>query len=311
MAKECNGFLEKVEQKCPSASDLSTLQMYEERLCGEFSTVHFQAVKAKACAVGPGASGAMRAWNAAWLQCQQLRQHLEEMHKRKKFADKKWTTAANTQAGDGRLDRRREKGRGESSLSLQEISETKLESTAAAMCNHYYKEGGEKGEPREENLPHTPFPDGKTISMFPQNGICHPESKWRPREHHSEADLRSLDSTEVGKDFLVRQPLGRSLSEGSYAGSQLTSTYGFPPLNVRNKHCQSRTQPLELNLQPIHILPVSHNESLRSGNLSGVSQSVSKEEEGKGSTAFTQSPEDLRTPETLLTATDSNGSVAL
>lgn len=310
MAKECNHFLEKVEQRCHSASNLSTLQMYEERLCGEFSTVHFQAVKAKACAVGSGASGAMRVWNAAWLQCQQLRHHLEEMQKKKKYADKKRTTAANTQGGDGGLDRRREKGRGESSPSLQGISETKLGSTAAACCNHYFKEGGEKGEPGGQNLPHTPFPDGKTTSIFPQNGSC-PESKWRPREHHSEADLRSVDSAEVGEDFLVRQPLGRSLSEGSYAGFQLTSTYGFTPLNVRNKHCQRRTQPLELNLQPVHILPVSHNESLRSGNLSCISQSVSNEEEGKGCTAFTQSPEDLKTPETLLTATDSNGSVAL
>nr|CBN80926.1 Puratrophin-1 [Dicentrarchus labrax] len=194
LAKECSHFLEKVEQGCYSAQTLSTLQMYEERLGGEFSTPHFQALKAKACTVGKGAL----MWNATWVQCQEVRQRLEEMQK-KKGVDKnqiQQSTAANPQGEDGGMEKEKRK------------------------------------------------------------------SKWRPRGHHSEADLRSTDLVEGGNGFPLHRPLGRSLSEGSYVSPHLTSISGFSPLNVRHKHCQSKTHPLEQNLQPVQNLPISHNESL-------------------------------------------------
>lgn len=326
LAKECSRFLEKVEPRCYSASTLSTLQMYEERLGGEFSTLHFQAVKAKACAMGSGVSGVMRLWNAAWVQCQELRQHLEEMQKQKKCIDKnqfQQSTAANPQGKDGGVEKKEKRSglrEGEFSLTQQltsqkeevKVSETEGESTTAACFTHYLKpdlKGSEKRESRVQNLPHAPVKNEKMT--FPQNGSCQPESKWRPREHHSEADLRSADSFEGGDDFPVRQALARSLSEGSHVSCHLTSTYGFSPLNVRNKHCQSVTQPLKLNLQPVQNLHISHDESLRCGNLSCASKSDSNEEEGEGCTASTQGPQDLRTPETLLTPTENNGSNVL
>uniref|UniRef100_A0A671XPH5 Quattro n=1 Tax=Sparus aurata TaxID=8175 RepID=A0A671XPH5_SPAAU len=248
LAKECSHFLEKVEPGCYSAQNLSTLQMYEERLGGEFSTPHFQALKAKACAVGLGASGVMRVWNAALVECREVRQRLEEMQM-KKGVDKNQiqpTTAANPQGEDGGIEKR-------------EKIKTKL----------------------------------------------------RPREHHSEADLRSTDSVEGGRDVPPHQPLGRSLSEGSHASPYLTSTSSFSPLNVRHKHCQSWTQPLEQNPKPVQNLPNSHNESLQSGNLSCKSKSNGIEDESEGCTASTQSPKDLKTPETLLTAAENNCSNVL
>lgn len=297
--------------------------MYEERLGGEFSTAHFQAVKAKACAVGTGASVVMRVWNAAWVQCQELRRHLEEMQKKKKGIDKNQiqeTTVANPQGeGEGmeKKEKRNEVGGGEISLTQQltsqveevKISETEGERTTAACFSHDFKpdlKGSEKGESRVQNLPHIPFKYEKMTPVFPQNGNCHTESKWRPREHHSEADLRSADSVKGGDVVPVRQPLGRSLSEGSHESFHIRSTFCFSPLNVRNKHCQTRTRPLELNLQPVQSRPISHNESLRLGNLSKMSKSGSNEEEGEGCTGSTQSPH-----ETLLTPTENNGSNVL
>ncbi|XP_060926172.1 quattro [Limanda limanda] len=93
-------FCFQVEQGCYSAQTLSTRQMYERRLGGEFSTLHFQALKAKACAVG---SGVLKVWNASCVQCQEVRKRLEEMQK-KKGADKKQTqqtTAAASQMEPG------------------------------------------------------------------------------------------------------------------------------------------------------------------------------------------------------------------
>ncbi|XP_041814017.1 uncharacterized protein LOC121621588 isoform X2 [Chelmon rostratus] len=328
LAKDCSHILEKVEQGCYSASTLSTLQMYEERLGGEFSTLHFQAVKAKACAVGSGASGVMGVWNAAWVQCQEVRQHLEEMQKKKKGVDKnqiQQVTAANPQGEDGGMEKkekRSEVGEGECFLTQQltsqkevvKISESEGESTTAACFNHRLKadmKRSKKEELQAQKSPEAPVKNEKTSPVFPQNDDCHPESKWRPREHHSEADLRSADSAEGADIFPLHQPLGRSLSEGSSVSSHLTSISDFSPLNIRNKHCQSRTQPPEQNLQPIQNLLISHNESLQSGNLSCGPKRDSNDEEGEGCTAPTHSPKGLRSPETLLTPTENNGSNVL
>ncbi|XP_044036632.1 uncharacterized protein KIAA1755 homolog [Siniperca chuatsi] len=303
LAKECSHYLEKVDQGCYSTQTLSTLQMYKERLGGEFSTSHFQALKAKVCAVGSGASGVMSVWNAAWVQCQEVRQCLEEMQK-KKDVDKnqiQQTTAASPQGEDGGMEKkekRSEVGEDECFLTQQLtsrkevdiISESEGESTSAACFNHHLKPDTK-----------VPLKNEKMTPVFPQND-CQPESKWRPRDHHSETDLRSADSVEKGDDFPSHQPLVRSRSEGSCVRSHLTSIPGFSPLNIRHKHCQSMTQPLEQNL------PISHNESLRSGNLSCESKRDSNEAEGEGCKTSTQSPKDLKTPETLLTPTENNGS---
>ncbi|AWP03134.1 pleckstrin -likey domain containing family G (with RhoGef domain) member 4 [Scophthalmus maximus] len=203
LAKECSHFLEQVEPGCYSAQTLNTLQMYEKRLGGEFSTVHFQALKVKACGVGSGASGVIEVWNATWVQCQEVRQRLEETQK-KTGVDKhqiQQTTAANSQM----------------------------------------ENGGTEKEGEDER----------------------PLTKRRPREHHSEADLRITECTEVCDDFPLHKGLGRSLSEGSYVSAHLTSISGFSPLDVRHKHCQSRLQPLEKNLQPFQNLPISHDGSLQ------------------------------------------------
>lgn len=316
LAQECSHFLAKVEQRCYSASTLSTLQMYEERLGGEFSTLHFQAVKAKACAVGAGAMGVMKVWNAARLRCQQVRQHLNEVQKKKKALDKKQiqkTAAAKLQPEDGgveKKDRGSEVGKGEFSVTQQEVrlSESEGENTTAACFHQYMKPDlKEKVESTAQNLPHT---SGQN-PFFPQNNNCHPESKWRPREHHSEADLRSADSVEGGDNFPSHQTLGRSLSERSDVGFQLTSAYGFLPLNVRDKHCPSRTQPLEVTLQPVKNLPVSHIESFRLGTQNCVSKSDSNEKECEGHAASTEGPHYLRISDTVLFPAEDIGSTVL
>ncbi|XP_062271900.1 pleckstrin homology domain-containing family G member 4B-like [Scomber scombrus] len=238
-------FCNQVELGCYSAQAcLSTLQMYEERLGGEFSTTHFQTLKAKACTVRSGASGVMGVWNAAWVQCQEVRQRVEEMQKKNTCKDKtpnQQATAVNTQGEAG---------------------------------------GMKNNEERK--------------------------TKWRPREHHSEADLRSTDSVEGADDFLSHKPLGRSLSEGSHASSHLTFASNFSPLNERHRHCQSKTQPLIQNQQTIQNPPTSHDQSLL---LTCKSKRDSNKEEGgstKGCTVSTQSSKDLRTPEILLSPTENN-----
>lgn len=259
-------------------------------------------------------------WNAAWVQCQEVRQRLEEMQK-KKGVDKnqiQQTTAANPQGEDGGLEKKEKWGEDECSLPQQptsqkdiaNISENKVESTTAACFNHHLKPDL-KVESQVQKLPEVPVKSEQNTPVFLQNGNCHPEIKQRPKEHHSEVDLRSADSIEGGDDFPLHQPLGRSLSEGSCVSSRLTSISSFSPLNVRHKHCQSGTQPLEQNLHPVQNLPISHNESLRSGKLSCESKSDSNEEESERCTASTQGPKDLRTPETLLTPTENNGSNVL
>lgn len=238
LAKECSHFLEKVEQRCRSAATQSAMHMYEDRLGGEFSTLNFQAVKAKACAVGSGASGAMKAWNAAWAQCQQLRQHLDKMQKNKTASDKELSRrppAAKPHPEDGGGERT---GKG---------SEAQLQSRPEEDVTVREHEGGQSTI--STNL--HPYLQPDLTENAPRAAVqCAvlPQTNGRPREHHSEADLRAGDPLGEDGGFPARQHLGRSLSEGSHAGLQLPSS--FLPLNVRNKHCQSRTQPLQLNLHP-------------------------------------------------------------
>uniref|UniRef100_A0A8D3E4N2 Quattro n=1 Tax=Scophthalmus maximus TaxID=52904 RepID=A0A8D3E4N2_SCOMX len=322
LAKECSHFLEQVEPGCYSAQTLNTLQMYEKRLGGEFSTVHFQALKVKACGVGSGASGVIEVWNATWVQCQEVRQRLEETQK-KTGVDKhqiQQTTAANSQMENGGTEK---EGEDERPLTKQptspkedvKISENARESTNSACLSHHLKpdmKGDERGEPRAQRSPDATVDNEKMSPLnVPQNIDHHPETRRRPREHHSEADLRITECTEVCDDFPLHKGLGRSLSEGSYVSAHLTSISGFSPLDVRHKHCQSRLQPLEKNLQPFQNLPISHDGSLQSGNLSCKSLRDSNEVDRGGCTVSTHSPKELRTPETLLTPTENNGSSVL
>lgn len=332
MAKECSHFLEQVELGCYLAqARQNTHQMYEERLDGEFSTPHFQALKAKACTVRSGASGVMSVWNAAWVQCQEARQRLEDMQKKNKCVDKsqnQQATAVNTQGEAAGMENKEEKSKVEkaacsmtqlqtSHKEVDDVSESASESTTVACFNHHLKpdmKRSEKGESKALQLPEAPVKNGKMTLTFPQNGNCHPETKWRPREHHSEADLRSADSVEGGDDFPSHKPVGRSLSEGSHVSSRVTFASGFSPLNERHKHCQSKTQPLEQNLQPVQNQPTSHDESLHSGHLSCKSKRDTNEEEGgsaKECTVSTQNPIDLRTQEILFNPTENNGTNVL
>ncbi|XP_034536478.1 triple functional domain protein-like [Notolabrus celidotus] len=320
LAKECSHFLEKVEQGCYSAQTQSTLQMYEERLGGEFSTQHFKAMKAKACATGSGASGAMRVWNAAWIQCQEVRQRLEEMQKKmKKGIDKNQiqpTTAVNPREEDGgteKMEKRSEVGEDECSMMKQptpqeeavNVSDREGITSTAEPIDHYIKTdltGSENGESQALKSPESPVEIEKMTPVSSQNSDCYSKTK-----HHSEADLRSADSAEGGNVFQTHQPLGRSLSEGSRVNAPFSVLSCFSPLNMRNKHCQSRTQPLEQNLQLLQNLPISQNESLQAGNLSWESKRDSNEEAGEGCLDISHGPTNASTPETLLTSTENNG----
>ncbi|KAK2862364.1 hypothetical protein Q5P01_001897 [Channa striata] len=314
--KECCQYLEQIEQESCSAQTLSALQMYEERLEGEFSTPHFQALKAKACVVGSAPSWLMKAWNAAWVQCQEIRQRLEEMQKKKKGLDKyqiqQTTTAApeGKDGGMGKKEKTSEMGEVQqlTSKELVDATESAGECATAACFNHQLKSDLKEESQAQGSLERL-VDSQKTTPAISQN--IHPATNWRPRQHHSEADLRTTDSVESQTDeFPPHKALGRSLSEGSYVSSHLAGTSGFSPLNVRHKHCQNRTQPLKLNPQLIQNLPVSHNNSLKPG-VECETKSPSNDKKGEECTISTQSPADLRTTEPLLTPMENSISNAL
>lgn len=306
LTKECSNLLMQAEDGRLSAETLTTLQMYLERFHGEFSTRRFQALKAKASAMGVGASRVMGVWNAAWVQCQEVRQQLEEMQK-KKGVDRKQiqqSTAANPlgkyretkMEGD-----RSELGEAECSLMLPQgevnsTGESPKDSLNAACCSDNNKtELKESKNPESslqaqaENAPESP--------VLPQIGDCVPENNWRPREHHSGADLRRLSSTKDGETFPSRRHLGRSLSEGMCA----INLSDLSPHNKSHKHCHSKRHSLDQNLQPTHNLHTGHRENVWPENLN--CESKRDEEEEGGCTGPTKSPEEL---ETLLTPTERN-----
>ncbi|XP_029947989.1 quattro isoform X2 [Salarias fasciatus] len=294
LTEECSRFMEQVEQGCYSVQTPNKLQMYEERLGGEFSTQHFQAVKAKVCSVGSGASGATRVWNAAWVQCQEVRHRLEEMQK-KRDVDKdqiQQAAAASSSGESGGVERdrkRSEVGEDESSQPLQttlpqeavNITGSAKESVSVATPHQRLKteftRSGDK-EKKEPQLPETPAESQKNMFWSKPYNNCHLEGMQKSREHYSEADLSSISSRKGSQDVPSHQPLGRSLSEGSYASTHLTSISGFTPL---------------INLRP--------------GNLKCPSNRDSNGAEADGCPASAQRPEDVTTPGTLLTPTDHNG----
>ncbi|XP_026162638.1 quattro isoform X2 [Mastacembelus armatus] len=320
LGKECSHFLGEVEQGCYSGQTVSTLQMYEERLDMEFSTLHFQALKAKARTVGSSTTGTMKMWNAARIQCQEVRQRLREIQKKKgiKRNQIQQATSPSLQGEDGVMEKNKRSEVGENEKSLTQkpaspkdvvsTSESATESTATCI-NHHAKPdltGCKKGEYSVQKLPEALIKNNNIIPVYSQNSVCHSENKWRQREHHSEVDLRITDCNEVADDFPLHKALGRSQSEGSCMRSHLTITSDFPPLSVRHKHCERQTQPLDQNL------PIFHNNSLQSDKLSCKSERDSNKEEGEGCCKVsTQSPNNLRTLETLFTPEENNGSNAL
>uniref|UniRef100_A0A1A7X9W0 Quattro n=1 Tax=Iconisemion striatum TaxID=60296 RepID=A0A1A7X9W0_9TELE len=321
-AKDCGSFLEQVEDECLSAQTLTTIQMYKEKLDGEFSTQRFQALKAKARAMGSGASGMMRMWNGAWNQSQEVKQRLEEMQKKKKSVDKKQiqpTTAANPlgkHSGMEREEERNELGEAECSLIVQSVSPKETDNTAenskehiSGACSELNFETTVKDSEKKASKVH-PSPETKPINdtrtlIIPQGDDCCPESKHGPREHHGEADVSSSVKDEEG--FPSHQHLGRSLSDGSC----VRRLSGGSPLSTSHKHCHSKKHSLDQNLPPTQSLHMYRNESLWPGNQNCESKQDGNEVEGEGCAASTQRPEELRSSETLLTPTEHNGSNVL
>ncbi|KAK5615048.1 hypothetical protein CRENBAI_006550 [Crenichthys baileyi] len=136
--KECSKLLEKVEEGCCSPQTLNRLQMHKERITGEFSTPHFLALRAKASAMGAEASGMLKAWNAAWVQSQEVKQRLEEMQKKFKVVDKNQaqpTTAANPLGKHGEMEREGKKNElGEVQSSQIPQPSSQAEVVSAAKC---------------------------------------------------------------------------------------------------------------------------------------------------------------------------------
>lgn len=304
LSKECNDFMVQAEEGCLSAETLTTLQIYQERFDGEFSTRRFQALKAKACAMGVGSSQVKGVWNAAWVRSQEVKQRLDEMQKKtkKKGVDKKQiqpTTAATPLGKHGETNRggeRSEPGEAESLLMLsqKEVNKTGESLKGSLACckrdKTEIKESKNQDSTQAENEPET--------TVLPQIGDVPPESKWRPREHHSEADLRSFNSTEDAKNFLLYQKLGRSLSEGTCVVVNLS---GLSPVSISRKHCHGKKHSLDQTLQPPQNLHTYHHVNLRPENRN----SEPKMEEEEGCLMSAKSYEEFKRSE-ILTPTESN-----
>nr|XP_057911156.1 uncharacterized protein KIAA1755 homolog isoform X2 [Doryrhamphus excisus] len=280
LAKECSRFLEQVEQGCDLAqAGVGTLQMYEERLGDEFSTLRFQAWKSKACSLRWGASGATSAWNAAWVGRREVRQRLEKVQKKKKTGrDKK----QNQQTGEA--------GAMTSQKVVADITES--DNAAAAWFKNNLKvslKGNEKREP--PSLKFLPLTNGDS-SISPRDGKCGLDTKLGTRGHQSEIDLRTTIPVHGDADIPVCQSLGRSLSEGSRVRTHVP--FGFSPLNGRPPLWQSNKQPLELHLDQHLPTPLTESMTESHGNA--------EERPTKENAASTQSPEDLK--ERLLTSAE-------
>ncbi|XP_043977580.1 uncharacterized protein KIAA1755-like [Gambusia affinis] len=308
-AKECHSLLEQVEEGRCSSQTLNTLQMQKERLAGEFSAPHFQALRAKASAMGAEASGMLRTWNAAWVQSQEVKQRLEEMQEKHKGVEKnptQQTTAANPLGEHEEKERegkRNEPGEARNARIPQQSSHVEVVSTAKCrgetISATFSKHNCESDLSIKKDLLEAQCKNSKNTSALSQTGDFHTASQCKSKEHHSTADLNSVGPAER-KDFPVHQTLGRSLSEGSYE----MSISGFSPLS--HKHCHNRKHSLDQNLQPTQKLQTFHQVGVQPDNLSCESKRDDKQGEGKDGTISTRSPEDLRASETLLTPTESN-----
>ncbi|XP_057701737.1 uncharacterized protein LOC130921638 [Corythoichthys intestinalis] len=306
VAKECSHFLEKLEQGCYLAeSNLSTLQMYEERLCDEFSTRHFQAFKSKACSLRSGSSGAMSVWYVAWGLCQEVRQRLEKMQKKEACRDKEsqQTTALSNPREAGGKENKTEIREAVLSMNPHQTSqkdvyfpEIEIQHTVAASLKD-----NEKRQPQTLKL--ASLRNGESLTG-PQNVHFYHDPKWKARGHSSEVDLRSAVSGPGDSGIARHQVLGRSLSEGSCTSAHMQFAFGFSPFNLRQPLCQSNKQPLEHNSVPLQKLPTSHTAATSFKSREGNEECPTKEP-----TASTQSSEDGK--QRIYVSAESNESNAM
>uniref|UniRef100_A0A096M8U4 Quattro n=1 Tax=Poecilia formosa TaxID=48698 RepID=A0A096M8U4_POEFO len=248
-AKECRSLLDQVEEGCCSSQTLNTLQMQRERLAGEFSAPHFQALRAKASAMGAEASGMLRAWNAAWIQSQEVKQRLEEMQEKHKGAEKnptQQTTAANPlgeQEEEEREGKRNEPGEARSSPIPQQSSHVDVVSTlkcqAEAVSAAFSKHNCESDLSIKKELLEAQRKNSENTSALSQTADFHTASQCKSKEHHSIADLSGAES---------------------------------------HKHCHGRKHSLDQNLQPTQKLQTLHQEGVQPDNLSCESKRDGKQD---------------------------------
>jgi len=96
-----------------------------------------------------------------------------------------------------------------------------------------------------EGLPGAPVTgDTGTRPLSGAVPVCCGERRWRQKEHHSDMDLRRVDSFGQGEESAGRQGLGRSLSEGSCVNPSLASFPSPIPsgagINLNLKHHMRR-----------------------------------------------------------------------
>ncbi|KAM6980671.1 quattro [Aplochiton taeniatus] len=289
LAKECEQYLEQLETGChPAMANLSLLKTYANRLDREFAAQHFQAVKARA-RVGSSESpfGGLAVWNAAWDQCQDIRQLLKE--RMKTATDKNQSSIGGAQGEKGLLEPGKESsGEGEagssqnpapvispelghhSENSAVEDSCAKTSADLKSSSSHFQADLKGRKEAILVHFPESTDKEAKLSRAVPQSCSSHPETKWRPREHHSEADLRSVTPVGGEEAFPWHQALGRSLSEGSCVTLCLSSSSGSCPLSVRHTRWELKARPLELG--PTQQLPFPPIESSCFGHSCGGSK---------------------------------------
>ncbi|CAL8337788.1 unnamed protein product [Lota lota] len=320
LAEECIPYLEQVEgDYCLTEASQSTLNKYEERFSGEFSTSHFQAVKTLALALGSRASGVLRVWNAAWVQCQKVRQRLGESGKMKCVREKQnqAVPAVASRGEFGVQERKEEEGKEEEEEDMEKrrksreagglltrgspASSTEVNNAEGDQVREKEKKkscegehGGNTSVAQCPDLHSTPDPcaglpgaavkdDVVTSAAGPQSGVspvCHVGNRRRQKEHHSDMDLRRVDSFGQGEESPSHQGLGRSLSEGSCVNPSLTSFPSPSPFDAGiNVHM--RRQTLGPSVLPVNTsASISSHHSFCLGDLRVESDSEGKGERG-------------------------------
>ncbi|KAJ3603065.1 hypothetical protein NHX12_030809, partial [Muraenolepis orangiensis] len=200
-------FCHQVAGECDlTEAGQSTLSKFEERLSGDLSASHFQAVRSRALVLGPRASGVLRLWNAAWVQCQEVKRHGDRVEKKKR----------NSKSREG--------------------------------------EDGASVRVRADPCPNPPPTSDPGPGPGPTGApVCHAvENRRRQKEHHSDMDLRRVDSFGPGEELSPgRQGLGRSMSEGSCLHPGLVSFPVFPsPFNAGMVDVHMRRQTLGPGVLP-------------------------------------------------------------
>ena len=120
-----------------------------------------------------------------------------------------------------------------------------------------------------------------TGAVRPRSGassVCHTANRWRQKEHHSDMDLRRVDSFGQGEESPSHQGLGRSLSEGSCVNPSLTSFPSPPSPFDAGINFHMRRQTLGPGVLPVHTsTSISSHHSFCLGDLH-----VESDSEGQG-----------------------------